>query len=110
MTIRRNPRPVRVLAAAADAALLPACPGPTLGSSPAVGGECTAMKGRPGGAVAGNTGLSDAQIRTVRAATTGAATANGKWSYSGAFWGAEDNRSKGWGEYLWPIALAPFRK
>jgi feruloyl esterase len=62
----------------------------------------------PGGTAAGNQCLSDTQIHTVRAATTGFATADGKWSHPGVFWGAEDNRSKGWGEYLWPIASAPF--
>ncbi len=61
-----------------------------------------------GGADAGDQCLSDAQIRTVRAAATGFKTSDGAWSHPGANWGGEDNATKGWGEYLWPLAPAPF--
>lgn len=62
----------------------------------------------PGGADSGEQCLSDAQIQTVRKATQGFRTADGAWSHPGVNWGGEDNAGKGWGEYLWPIAPAPF--
>jgi len=52
--------------------------------------------------------LSDAQIRTVRAAANGFKTSDGAWSHPGVNWGGESNATKGWGEYLWPLAPAPF--
>ena len=52
--------------------------------------------------------MSDAQIRTVRAAATGFRTSDGAWSNPGANWGGEDNATKGWRECLWPLAPAPF--
>jgi Tannase and feruloyl esterase len=61
-----------------------------------------------GGADAGDQCLSDAQIRTVQAATLGFSTRDGAWSHPGVNWGAENNRTKGWGEYLWPLPVAPF--
>lgn len=62
----------------------------------------------PNGTDAGDQCLSDAQLRTVRAAATGFRTSDGVWSHPGVNWGGEDNPTKGWGEYLWPIAAAPF--
>ena len=62
----------------------------------------------PGGADAGDQCLSDAQINTVRTATTGFTTADGAWSHPGFNVGGENNPTKGWGEYLWPVAAAPF--
>jgi feruloyl esterase len=54
-----------------------------------------------GGADSGDSCLSDGQLATVNAITTGIASSDGKWSHSGYFFGAE-NTAKGWGEYIWP--------
>jgi len=62
----------------------------------------------PDGGDAGNQCLSDAQLRTVRAAASGFRTSDGAWSHPGVNWGGEDNATKGWGEYLWPLAPPPF--
>lgn len=61
-----------------------------------------------GGSDTGDQCLSDAQIHTVRTATSGFKTAEGRWSHAGVNWGGEDHRTKGWGEYLWPLPQAPF--
>lgn len=61
----------------------------------------------PGGADAGDKCLSDAQVHTVRTATSGFSTADGAWSHPGYNVGAEDNPTKGWGEYLWPNPNPP---
>jgi feruloyl esterase len=61
-----------------------------------------------GGQDRGDQCLSDAQIHTVKSATTGFRTADGAWSHPGVNWGGEDNATKGWGEYLWPLKPAPF--
>lgn len=60
------------------------------------------------GADSGDQCLSDAQIRTVRTATTAFTTADGAWGHAGVHFGAENHRTKGWGEYLWPLPVAPF--
>lgn len=62
----------------------------------------------PNGGDAGDQCLSDAQIRTVRTITTGFRTQDGAWSHPGVGWGGENHRTKGWGEYLWPLPVAPF--
>lgn len=56
-----------------------------------------------GGADAGDSCLSDAQIATVQAVTSPVATASGAWSHPGYPFGGE-NSAKGWGEYIWPQA------
>ena len=56
-----------------------------------------------GGVDTGNTCLSDAQIATVTAITTPITSADGAWSHTGFYFGAE-NSTKGWGEYFWPSA------
>lgn len=62
----------------------------------------------PGGGEGGDQCLSDAQIHTARTATSGFTTSDGRWGHPGVHWGAENHRSKGWGEYLWPLPMAPF--
>ena len=59
------------------------------------------------GADTGDSCLSDAQIATVNAVTSPVATADGAWSHSGYNFGLEGN-PKGWAEYIWPVASAPF--
>jgi pimeloyl-ACP methyl ester carboxylesterase len=56
--------------------------------------RCTA------GADTGDTCLSDAQLATVNAVTTPIASADGRWSHTGYYFGGEDQPS-GWGEYIW---------
>ena len=62
----------------------------------------------PGGADAGEQCLSDAQIITVKTATSGFTTADGAWSHPGFNVGGESDPAKGWGEYIWPNAAPPF--
>lgn len=62
----------------------------------------------PGGADTGDQCLSDAQVNTVKTATSGFATADGAWSHPGYNFGGESDPAKGWGEYIWPNAAAPF--
>ena len=61
-----------------------------------------------GGADSGDQCLSDAQINTVKTATSGFATSDGAWSHPGYNVGGESDPAKGWGEYIWPNAAAPF--
>ena len=61
-----------------------------------------------GGADTGDACLSEAQITTVKTATSSMATSDGAWSHAGYNVGGEDNPTKGWGEYIWPNAAAPF--
>ena len=61
-----------------------------------------------GGADSGDQCLSDAQINTVKTATSGFATADGAWSHPGFNLGGESDPAKGWGEYIWPNATPPY--
>lgn len=61
-----------------------------------------------GGADTGDTCLSDAQMNTVKTATTGFATPDGAWSHAGYNFGGESDPDKGWGEYIWPNANPPY--
>ncbi len=54
-----------------------------------------------GGIDTGDTCLSDAQLATVNAITTGITSADGAWSHTGYYFGGE-NSPNGWGEYIWP--------
>jgi hypothetical protein len=56
-----------------------------------------------GGADTGDSCLSDAQMATVNAITSPAASADGAWSHTGYYFGGE-NSPNGWGEYIWPNA------